>query len=142
MSIRCFICDVTSRNGQNNLAQIKSQHSGYPLLIFIKKFLRTFTSNRDITDPRNHICEKCLKRVNEYDELCVKAKIIEDELYKLLVKSDKSRECTQEAQNTDRKCRNESRELNGGQCESRINNDSKIKITDNQMYHRIYCDSI
>lgn len=86
----CFVCNFVSEHCQSNFVQIKSQHSGYPLLIFMRKFLRKYGSSRSISDPFNCICEKCLKRVNEYDDLCVKAKRIEDDLHKLLINSDKS----------------------------------------------------
>lgn len=86
----CFICNIASENCQINLAQIKSQHSHHPLLIFITKFLRKSTLNRSLYNADNCICENCLSRVNEYDSICVKAKRIEDELHKMLLKSDKS----------------------------------------------------
>lgn len=38
-------------------------------------------------------------RINEYDEICVQAKRIEDELHKMLLKSDKA--WTQRAQSHD-----------------------------------------
>lgn len=89
----CFVCNIffIPEQLQSNLAQIKSQYSGYPLVIFIKKFLRKSIPNRNINDPNNCICDRCFQRVSEYDDLCVKAKRIEDELHKLLVNSD--REC-------------------------------------------------
>lgn len=86
----CFVCDGTTRDGQINFTKSKSQHSGHPLLIFIRKFLRTSILGRDLSDPTNCICGKCLSRINEYDEICVKAKRIEDELHKMLLKCDKT----------------------------------------------------
>lgn len=86
----CFICDDISIDGRKNFTQSKSQHSGYPLLIFIRKFLRTSIVGRDLSDPMNFVCCKCLSRINEYDELCVKAKRIEDELHKMLLKCDET----------------------------------------------------
>lgn len=86
----CFICDSVTNDGQRNFTQSKSQHSGFPLLIFIRKFLRTSILGRNLSDPINSICGKCLQRVNEYDELCVKAKQIEDELHKMLLKCDRT----------------------------------------------------
>lgn len=79
----CFICNSTSQNYEINFNRIKLQYSGYSLSIFVKKFLRNFVSNRNVTDSKNCICELCLKTVNEYDDLCVKAN-----LHRLLVKSD------------------------------------------------------
>lgn len=94
----CFICNSTSQNCQINFDRIKLQYSGYSLSIFIKKFLRNFVPNRNISDQKNSICELCFKTVNEYDELCVKAKKLEDNLHRLLVKSD---ELWVAAQNTE-----------------------------------------
>lgn len=86
----CFICDFSASDSQTNFTQIKSLHSGYPLLIFIRKFLRKSILGRDISDSLNCICCKCLIRINEYDEICVKAKRIEDELHRMLLKSDQT----------------------------------------------------
>lgn len=92
----CFICNETSVNYQNDLTQVKSQHSGYPFLIFMRKFLRKSILSRNISNANNCVCERCIIRVNEYDDLCVKAKRIEDDLHELLIKSDKASKTTNE----------------------------------------------
>lgn len=85
----CFVCGVSSMNCQNNFAQIKTKHSGFPITIFIKKFVRKLILSRNITDPDNFICQSCLVRINEYDEICVKAKHIEDTLHKMIRTSER-----------------------------------------------------
>lgn len=85
----CFVCDGASTYGQQNFNTIKSQYSGYPILIFMRKFVRKSILRRNINDANNCICSECLACLNEYDELCVKAKRIEDKLHKLLLASDK-----------------------------------------------------
>lgn len=88
-SKKCFICNIASENYHSNFAQIKSQHSGYPLVIFIRKFVRKSILTRNLNSSDNCICRDCLICVNEYDSICVKAKQIEDELHRKLIKSDK-----------------------------------------------------
>lgn len=85
----CFICNIVSEDCQSNFAEVKSQHSGYPLVIFIRKFVRKSILTRNFNSSDNCICRTCLIRVNEYDSICVKAKQIEDELHRKLIKSDK-----------------------------------------------------
>lgn len=84
----CFICNIASEICQKNFTQMKSQYSGYPLIIFIKKFIRKSHLVRDINNSDNCICQICLVQVNEYDSICVKAKRIEDELHRKLIESD------------------------------------------------------
>lgn len=85
----CFICNNPSQGLLRNFDQIKAKYSGYPLVTFMKNFYRNFKPRRSIIDPSNYICKICLDQVNEYDNLRVKAKQIEDKLHKLLVRSDK-----------------------------------------------------
>lgn len=87
----CFVCGSSNVNFQRNLVKMKSKYSGYSLIIFIKKILRKTVLTRDISDPNNCICGICLMHVNEYDEIAVKAKSIEDMLHKMLHDTDGKR---------------------------------------------------
>lgn len=84
----CYICNLKADEWQNNLSELKSQHSRSPIKFFINKFLGGFESSRNVDDESNSICMGCLQRIDEYDLSCVIAEQTEKELQELLLKTE------------------------------------------------------
>lgn len=84
----CFLCNQGSNECEGNIDQLKSQHSGMPIVEIIKKFYRDLTPRRIIADETNFICVECIIRINEYDYACEMAQRIENDFYDLLVKGE------------------------------------------------------
>lgn len=90
MEMFCYVCNNRTKDWQENLAEVKSKHSGTPITVFIEKFLDDFVSLRDINDAKNCVCSNCLSRIYSYDWMCMKVKEQEKEFHMLLMATEKN----------------------------------------------------
>lgn len=85
---RCHICNTKTEDWQNNVYQLKSQHSTTLIIEFIQKLIGDFASHRTIEKDEDIICDQCLNKIEEYDWTCVMAERFEKELRELLLKTE------------------------------------------------------
>lgn len=88
MEMYCYVCNKKGTNWPQNLAEIKSKHSGTPVIVFIEKFRAGFPSQRNINDKLNPLCSECLSQIYSYDWMCIKVKEQETRLRHLLQKTE------------------------------------------------------
>lgn len=67
MTKLCYICNDLVHTWYQNLSQVKLKHSNVSVCTFLKRFLRTVISNRNVEDDLNCICEQCYDKIRDYD---------------------------------------------------------------------------
>lgn len=90
MEVSCYVCNKNTIFYQQNLTEIKSNHSGKRICDFIKQFARDIETNRNVDDESNCICGDCLQRIYMYDWVCVEAVKRENTLIQLLSATEMS----------------------------------------------------
>lgn len=89
MEIFCYLCNNKTKDWTQNISQIKSKHSGTPVIQYIVQFLGDFLSHRNLYDERNSLCSGCLSRIYAYDWMVLKAKEQEKVLKQVLIATEK-----------------------------------------------------
>lgn len=84
----CFVCGISTRIYCKDITSLRSKHSETKILTYLEKFvgqdLATYLQHK--TNPESSVvCQNCIIKIDEYDELYTNAMILEDELRAILL---------------------------------------------------------
>lgn len=85
----CFVCGIVTNIYCKDVASLRSKHTETNILHYLEKFV-----GHDLSDDINRIsnglsvvCQNCIIKIDEYDELYMNAMSLEDDLRTMLVKT-------------------------------------------------------
>lgn len=88
LDLPCFVCDVVTNIYCKDVTSLRSKHTETKILTFLEKFV-----GHDLSDDINRsnsqsiVCQNCIIKIDEYDELYMNAKTLEDDLRNTLLKT-------------------------------------------------------
>lgn len=84
----CFVCDVVTNIYCKDVTFLRSKHTETNILTYLEKFV-----GHDLSDDINRsnsqsvVCQNCIIKIDEYDELYMNAMALEDDLRTILLKT-------------------------------------------------------
>lgn len=88
MARLCYLCHNEMHVWRQNLSKLTLNHSKTTISNLLRKFLCDFQSRRNVDDDTNCICVECFDAIDEYDWLSTTAKMKEQELRNVLLKTE------------------------------------------------------
>lgn len=89
MDVICYLCNTKTNEWRENLVGLHSKYTKTSISCFVKRFLSGFGTQRNIEDPLNRMCLKCLNNINDYDLMLMAIARKESELRKLLLVTER-----------------------------------------------------
>lgn len=69
------------------MTSLRSKHSETNILTFLERFVGHDLSDINRSNSQSVVCQNCIIKIDEYDELYMNAKRLEDDLRKILLKT-------------------------------------------------------
>lgn len=86
----CFVCGIVTNIYCKDVASLRSKHTETIILQYLEKFVGHDLSddiNRITSNSLSVVCQNCIIKIDEYDELYMNASSLEDDLRNMLVKT-------------------------------------------------------
>lgn len=86
----CIVCNNVTKLSEQNIGELKSQHSEACMCDLIQRCLDGSKLHRNIDDESNYpcICYDCISKLNEYDLAWITAERVRHELQQMLLQTD------------------------------------------------------
>lgn len=86
----CIVCNNVKKLDEQNIGELRSQHSETRLCDLIQRCLGAYKLHRNIDDESYclRICHDCVLKLNEYDLACVTAERVGYELQQMILQTD------------------------------------------------------
>lgn len=85
--LSCFVCGILTNIYCKDVSSLRSKHSETKILTYLEKFIGHDLSDDVRSTSESIVCQNCIIKIDEYDEMYVNAKSLEDELRTVLLRT-------------------------------------------------------
>lgn len=89
--LACFVCGVVTNIYCKDVTSLRSKHTETNVLTYLEKFvghdLSVDVNHVNRSNSQSVVCQNCIIKIDEYDELYMNAMTLEDDLRTILLKT-------------------------------------------------------